>query len=133
MNMNTSTLVVIKNGVGELRFPQALKRDLFTSTINCQSLFFDTNESPTNKGLFIVSDASFYIDQNGIQTRNVLGMFLHRAKAKTVYFRDNKLPITTPQDRLKIEIVDSEGDLQDISALATFDIAGCVSNKLLTI
>ena len=62
---------------------------------------------------------------------NVLGMFLHRAK--TVYFQDNKHPITTPQDRLKIEIVDSEGELQDISALATFDIAGCVSNKLLTI
>ena len=58
-------------------------------------------------------------------------MFLHRAK--TVYFQDNKYPITTPQDRLKIEIVDSEGELQDISALATFDIAGCVSNKLLTI
>ena len=60
-------------------------------------------------------------------------MFQHRTKVKTIYFHGDKLPITSPQDRLKIEIVDSEGLPQDVSALATFDIAGCVSNKLLAI
>ena len=133
MNLNTSVLVIIKNGIGELQFPQALKRDLFMSTISCKSLFIEANESATNKGFLIVCDASYYIDQNRLMKKNILGMFQHRAKAKTIYFHDQKLPITTPQDRLKIEIVDSKGLLQDVSALATFDIAGCVSNKLLTI
>ena len=54
MNLNTSILVIIKNGVGELQFPQALKRDLFMSTINCKSLFIEANESATNKGFLIV-------------------------------------------------------------------------------
>ena len=133
MNLNTSVLVIIKNGIGELQFPQALKRDLFMSTISCKSLFIEANESATNKGFLIVCDASYYIDQNRLMKKNILGMFQHRAKAKTIYFHDQNLPITTPQDRLKIEIVDSKGLLQDVSALATFEIAGCVSNKLLTI
>ena len=133
MNLNTSILVIIKNGIGELQFPQALKRDLLMSTISCKSLFIEVNESATNKGFLIVCDASFYMDQNGLMKKNILGMFQHRAKVKNIYFHDHKLPITTPQDRLKIEIVDSEGVLQDVSALATFDISGCVSNKLLTI
>ena len=66
MNLNTSILVIIKNGVGELQFPQALKRDLLMSTISCKSLFIEVNESATNKGFLIVCDASFYIDQNGV-------------------------------------------------------------------
>ena len=66
MNLNTSILVVIKNGVGYLEFPKALKRDLFMSTISCQSLFIEAKESATNKGFLIVCDASFYIDQNGV-------------------------------------------------------------------
>ena len=133
MNLNTSILAVIKNGVGYLEFPKALKRDLFMSTISCQSLFLETNESATNKGFLIVCDASFYIVQNGVVKKNILGMFQHRTKVKTIYFHGHTLPITTPQDRLQIEIVDSEGALQNVSALATFDITGCVSNKLLAI
>ena len=121
------------SSVGILEFPKALKRDLFMSTISCQSFFIEANESATNKGFLIVCDASFYIDQNGVVKKNILGMFQHRTKVKTIYFHGHKLPITTPQDRLQIEIVDSEGVLQNVSALATFDIAGCVSNKLLAI
>ena len=133
MNLNSSILVIIKNGVGCLEFPQALKRDLFSSTINCQSLFLEANEAATNKGFLIVCDASFYIDQNGVVKKNILGMFQHRTKVKTIYFHGPKLPITTPQDRLQIEIVDSKGVLQNVSAMASFEIAGCVSNKLLAI
>ena len=133
MSLNTSILVIIKDGVGELEFPHALKRDLFISTICCQSLFLEANESATNKGFLIVCNASFYISQNGEMKKNILGMFQHRTKVKTIYFHGPRLPITTPQDRLKIEIVDSEGKLQNVSALVTFDIAGCISNKLLAI
>ena len=133
MNLNTSILVTIKDGVGELEFPHALKRDLFTSTISCQSLFIEANDAATNKGFLIVCDASFYISQNGVMKKNILGMFQHRTKVKTIYFHGTKLPITSPQDRIQVKIVDSEGTVQNVSALATFDIAGCVSNRLLAI
>ena len=74
MNLNTSILV-IKNGVGELQFPQALKRDLFMSTISYQSLFIEANESTTHKGFLIVCDASFYIYQNGLIVGNNESVF----------------------------------------------------------
>ena len=69
MNLNTSILVTIKDSVGELEFPHALKRDLFTLTISCQSLFIESNEAATNKGFLIVCDASFYISQNGVMKK----------------------------------------------------------------
>ena len=56
MNINTSTAVTIQNGVGELEFPKALKRDLLMSTIYCQSLYFNGNTSASNEGLFVVCD-----------------------------------------------------------------------------
>ena len=133
MNLNTSTVVVIQNGVGELEFPQALKRDLSMSTITCQSPYLEANENASNEGFFIVCDGSFYITQNGMVRKNILAMFQHKAVVNIVYFKDHKLPISTPQDRLKIEIVNSDGVRQDVSGLATFDIVGCVSNTLLTI
>ena len=66
MNLNTSILVAIKNGVGYLEFPHAPKRDLFMSTIGCRSLFIEANDSAVNKGFLIVCDASYYISQNGL-------------------------------------------------------------------
>ena len=133
MNLNTSTMVSIKNGVGELEFPHALKRDLLTSTIHCQSLYINANPTAKNEGLFIVCDCSYYITQNGTTKKNILAMFQNKKAANIVYFSNHRVPITTPQDRLKIEVVDAEGVCQKVSALATFDIAGSVSNKLLAI
>ena len=131
MNLNTTTAVTIQNGVGELEFPQALKRDLLMSTIYCQSLYFSDNSSATNEGLFIICDGSYYITHNGVAKTNILAMFQNKTNANIIHFSDHRLPITVPQDRLKIEIVDCKGVTQKVSALAVFDIAGCVSNKLL--
>ena len=133
MNLNTSTMVSIANGIGELEFPHALKRDLLTSTIHCQSLHINANPAAKNEGLFIVCDGSYYITQNGVPKKNILAMFQNKKAVNMVYFPNHRMPITTPQDRLKIEVVDAEGVCQKVSALATFDIAGYVSNKLLAI
>ena len=78
MNLNTSTAVNIQNGVGELEFPQALKRDLLMSTIYCQSLYFSGNTSASNKGLFVVCDGSYYITRNGVAKKNILAMFQNK-------------------------------------------------------
>ena len=133
MNLNTSTMVSIANGVGELEFPHALKRDLLMSTIQCQSLYIDANPAAKNEGFFIVCDCSYYITQNGMAKKNILAMFQNKKSVNIVYFPTHRVPITTPQDRLKIEIVNGAGDCQKGSALAVFDIDGCVSNKLLAI
>ena len=133
MGLVTSFDLSCSEVVGELEFPHALKRDLFTSTISCQSLFIEANDAAINKGFLIVCEASFYISQNGVMKENVLGMFQHRTKVKTIYFYGTMLPITSPQDQIQVKIVDSEGTVQNVLALATFDIAGCVSNRLLAI
>ena len=65
--------------------------------------------------------------------KNILAMFQNKKSVNIVYFPTHRVPITTPQDRLKIEVVNAEGDCQKVSALAVFGIDGCVSNKLLAI
>ena len=133
MNLNTSTAVQITNGVGELEFPQALKRDLLMSTICFISLYLNGNTSATNGGLFVVCDGSYYITQNGTTKKNVLAMFQNKSNGDVIHFSDHRLALNVPKDSLTIEIVNFEGSLQQMSALAVFDIAGCVSNKLLAI
>ena len=76
MNLNTSTMVSIANGVGELEFPHALKRDLLMSTIQCQSLYIDANSTAKNEGLFIVCDCSYYLTQNGMANNKIQVAFL---------------------------------------------------------
>ena len=45
----------------------------------------------------------------------------------------NKIPITSAQETLEIEIVDFHNKRLNISALAVFHFEGSVKNKLLTI
>ena len=133
MNLNTSTAVQIQNGIGELEFPQALKRDLLTSTIRCLALHLSRNTPTSSEGLFVVCDGSYYITQNGVAKKNVLAMFENKISSNVTQFFDHRLPLNVPQDRLTIEIVNYDGVVQKVSALAVFDLAGCVSNKLLAI
>ena len=94
MNLNTSTMVSIANGVGELEFPHALKRDLLMSTIQCQSLYIDANPAAKNEGLLIVCDCSYYITQNGMAKKNILAMFQNKKSVNIVYF-PNHITLTT--------------------------------------
>ena len=131
MNLNVSTAVSIQEGVGEIRFPPALKTDLLKATIYCQSLYF------TSKGglhaFFVVCDGSYHITQNGEVKKNVLAMFQNKPGTNVIQFSDHKLPITSPQERLKVEIVDYDGVRQKMSGYATIGISGQVANKLLAI
>ena len=133
MNLNIATSVTIQDGVGEFDFPQALKRDLLTSTIYCQSLYLKANTSADNEGLFFVCDGSYYITRNGGVEKNVLAMFQNKPATNTINFYDHKLPITSPQDKLRVEIVDCQGVTQKVSGLAVVGISGRVVNKPLAI
>ena len=133
MNLNLSTAISIEDGIGELEFPQALKRDLLMSTIHCRNIYFPANPSAKNEGFFIVCDGSYHITQSGVERKNILAAFQNKRKANIISFPDQKLHIVAPKDRLRIEIVNSKGELQKVSALATFDIAGSVNNNLLVI
>ena len=133
MNLNTSSIVKIREGVGELEFPQALKRDLLTTSIYCQSLHFSENYLAVNEGFFVVCDASYFIKSNGEVSKNILAMFQNKATTNTLHFSEHRYGITTPQERLQIEIVNTHGERQKVSALAVLGLVGPVANYLLTI
>ena len=133
MNLITSTPVYRMEGLGEIEFPKALKRDLLTSTIHCQSLYFTESYEAINEGYYVVWDCSYYLTQNGTVRKNVLALFQNRPAANVVHFYDNKVPLVSPQEKMNIEIIDYHGDRQDVSALAVIGIYGKVGNKLLTI
>ena len=82
----------ILRGVGELEFPQALKRDLLMSSIYCQSLYLSENSSATDEGLLLVCNGSYYITQNGMAKQNVLALFHNQAKSHITHFTDYRFP-----------------------------------------
>ena len=63
---------------------------------------------------------------------NILGMFLNKKDAHIVSFR-HAVPITVPQEKLEVRIVDYHGNQQDLSCIGVFRMHGPVGNKLLAI
>ena len=133
MDLNISLPVLLVKGIGELDFPKALKRDLFTTTISCQSVYLNSSETARNESLFIVCKASTYIHQNSVVKDNVLANFMNILTPNLVNFYHKPVLVNNPQDRLRIEIVDYHFERQKVSALAVFELTGKVSNKLLAV
>ena len=63
---------------------------------------------------------------------NILGMFQNKPLANIASFHYN-VPITVPQEKLEIKIVDLHGKQQDLTCMGVFRLQGPVSNKLLAI
>ena len=132
MNLCLSTNLIFKKGLGELEYPPALKSEALKSTIQCEALYFATNPKAKNEPYFVTCSGSAYRTQDGEVKSNILGMFLNKKKANTVSFQ-NAVPITIPQVKMELKIVDFHGKQQDLSCIGVFRIHGPVSNKYLTI
>ena len=132
MNLNVSLQVFIKEGLGELQFPEVFKRSPLQVHIGCDSMWFIANPTGHNELCFIICCGSFYYTRNREQRPNILGMFQNKTTANMVNFL-NKIPITSAQETLEIEIVDFHNKRLNISALAVFHLEGSVKNQLLTI
>ena len=65
---------------------------------------------------------------------NILAMFQNKCRAHVVPLLALEIPITSPQQKIKIKIVDFEGDLCDnINCFAVFLVKGIIENRMLAI
>ena len=65
--------------------------------------------------------------------KNIVAMFQHNPVGELVSMSYPAVPITMPQEKLAMEIVNYHGKVQDVSCLAVFQIQGKVANKMLAI
>ena len=134
MLLNISTPVKIDKGLGYFDFPDALKRESLHTYIGCQSLFHQANKTASDRALLIVCSGSFYLNKTRQMTNNVLAMFQDSKTSKLVQFnRVEKIRVNLPQEVLQIQIVDIDGNVQNINGLAVVDICGKVSDRLAAI
>ena len=132
MNLNVSLQVFIKDGLGELQFPEVFKRSPLQVHIGCDSMWFNKNAEAHDEPCFIICSGSFYYTRNHELRPNILGMFQNKTTTNIVNF-SKKFPITSAQETLEIEIVDFNNKRLEISSFAVFHLEGSVKNKLLTI
>ena len=132
MELCLSTNVIIKNGLGELDYPPALKREALKSNIQCECLYFGANIRAKNEPYFITCSGSTYRSPDGQMKENILGIFQNKPQTNIASFHYN-VPITVPQEKLEIKIVDLHGKQQDLTCMGVFRLQGPVSNKLLAI
>ena len=64
MNLNVSLQVFIKEGVGELQFPEVFKRSPLQVHIGCDSMWLNENPKAHNEPCFIICSGSFYYTRN---------------------------------------------------------------------
>ena len=133
MDLNVSITVKITDGVAEFAFPDALKREPLKSTIRCDSIYFKKNRQADNECLFLVCSGSYYYTQGRELKHNILAMFQNKKSNHRVSFSETRLPITLPQEHLKLQITDHHGKRQAISCDVVIHIVGQVANKLLAI
>ena len=132
MDLCISTSLIIKKGLGELEYPQALKREPLKSNIQCECLYLTDNAKAKNEPYFITCSASTYRTQDNGLKANILGMFQNKPQANIVSFTYSA-PITVPQEKLEVRIVDYHGKQQDLTCIGVFRIHGSVANRLLAI
>ena len=133
MDLNASICLEIEDGIGEINFPDALKRDALASTICCHSLYLKKNFSAANEAFFITSNCSYHLSKNQVMKANILAMFENKRRGDFISFNNLKVPITLPQETLQFKIVNCYGTQIYVSALALMEIAGVVANKILAI
>ena len=132
MNLNVSVPLLIKDGIGELQYPEVFKSAPLQTHISCDSMYFTANENAKDEPCFIICSGSFYYTRDHQLKPNILGMFQNKTATNIANFSCS-FPITSAQETLEIEIVDFFYKRQKISCFALFHIEGAVKNKLLTI
>ena len=133
MEITLSVPVLIIRGIGNLTYPEVLKREPLQTLIGCESLYFSKNDNAGNEPCLLTCSGSTYFGSNREVKSNMLGMVIKKKVANLITF-SQKVPINRPQEVLEIEIVDYHGNRQeDVSCFALMNIQGKVANKLLAI
>ena len=134
METKTSFKVNFKNGIGEIPFPNVMKRSS-DSTISCSSIYIPgVRRGQQNECLFIISDSSYFRKENFDKHFNVLAAFQLKTPSKIYYFQNPPvLPLTTCPQTINVKIVDFDDKVKDITATATFQVVGQCRDKTLLI
>ena len=123
----------LKEGLAEITFPEALKRDPLQIYTPFDCLWLPRNMQAHSEGFFLVCSASIYRDKNLELKKNTLGLFKSTQKPSLTKFREYSAPLTLPQETIQNECVNFHGKCQNVSALGVVHIRVSISNKLLAI
>ena len=132
MNICVAVPLYIKQGIGELHFPEVFKRAPLQVNIGCNSMYFSPVLTTKDEPCCIICSGSYYYSAKHELKPNILGMFQNKKKINIVNFTQ-KFPISSAQEILQIEIVDFNYKRKDISSIAVFHFEGAVSNRHLAI
>ena len=130
MYLHTFPSLKIAEGVGQLQFPPAFKKDPLHSNIQCKSLCFLESEEVFDEPLFVVCNASLYYTQDREVNWNVMGMYKPKWWAAQMVTFDHMVPITIPKETITVEIVNFDGKRQNVSATGLFCFEGIINNQL---
>ena len=75
MELKTSEVVKVQEGIGSVQFPEALKREPLQTQIRCNRICLKHDKQANNKPTFIVCTVSYYMNKSQQKKQNKLGMF----------------------------------------------------------
>ena len=133
MELDLSVPLTFVDGVAVFQFPDALRREMFKSTIQLDSFYLSKNANAKNEALMVVCNGSFYRDRNQKLQKNVLGLFINKPRPNLFTFTSHPVPINLPLDSLEVEIIAPKGERQKVSGLGVLHVKGSVHNRFLTI
>ena len=104
MDAQASCIVLFQHGIGELTYPEALKKTS-NATICCYNLHVPGLPLSGGECLFLISDSSYYRDDNFINQPNFLAMFQLKEKGRLYNFKYPALPLTITPQKIRFKIV----------------------------
>ena len=132
MDTQNSCTVLFKNGVGELTYPESFKR-MGGATICCYNLHLPGIPNGGGECLFLISDASYYRDENFINQPNILAMFQLKKKGHLYYFKYPPMPLTITPQKIRFKIVTMNQEVKNVPAVGMFYLSGSCRDKQLLI
>ena len=133
MELKTSEVVKVQEGIGSVQFPEALKREPLRTQIRCNSVCLKPDKQADHQPIFIVCTESYYLNKSQQMKRNILGMFTYTPIGGLTHFTHSPMPVILSQESFEVEIVDITGTRKNVDAAAVFEIQGFVNNRNLAI
>ena len=132
METQASCKVVFQHGIGELTYPESFKR-MGDASICCYNMHIPGIPNAGGECLFLVSDASYYRDENFINQPNILAMFQLKKKGHLYFFKYPTMPLTITPQKIRFKIVNMNQEVKDLPAVGMFYIFGSCRDKQLLI
>ena len=132
--LTISITIKIEKGKARLAFPEALGREPLKSSLSCNSLCFGANPEAKSEARFLICSGSHFCGEDRHMKNNILAMFQNTPLPNIVHFPELEVPVTSPQEKWLLKIVDYEGNIcENVSCVGVVVIKGFVANRMLAI